>query len=1314
MQSGLTASVAMKAAHDGDVSGAAPRPIELESGLTSAKSNAVSSGGLPATQLAGQLPVELMQKPELVKLPAFGLRAEPVRNQRPELVKLSPEIEIVGPPLMRREMAPAVLRGPSVVEAPAQPEKPHVRVIHIPMPGPPGPPGPPAGMPPVSSAPAPPSPPPQLDTVEDRMKEHKEFVKQQQAWEIAHGHNLGLHPESGTSAAAGAAPPPQAKQDQEGSPPKQDQRGLQPWHQAELYPGMPMVSSGTTSKPPIEESVLPKYSHPHPAQIPTRGIWQEFHTSDNKAYYFNMVTKDTTWQKPVEFGGYGINYTNLIKGPLSTNAQLPQNEPEAKAADHFAENVMKLALPNEFNPKTSKVMSSKNVDGGIVVTKTFEHEVNGINSGEDATSQEHQRNAALKRLQELQRASGLSGESVEARKIREVLEGAAAAAAAKIAEDQEKTQLTGRGLTNKTVEKAKRTKALVTYTLYQASNATEAYNNCGPNARLAMPRSAREQAALQAALQSSGKCSAKVYIGAGFDKVDNRWEWADGNSMCGYTNWATGRGREEDAVIYESADSEGVAKFVAMEQSSGLWYDVDGSTMLWSVCESLKNYWIAEDADGHDREVDAVDSRTACSAQGGELAMPRSSEEMSRLMQVLQSDPDYAAMTYVWLGARHTSHRWDWADGTEVCSYDNWKTGNGHGHLQPTASSQHWMVLDASAGTWEETTGTSFTARVVCEDKPPAHLCMDGQRSGEDSTLTNEPGMTEVEYHGYCFYLGHGGQSCETVCATQMGGSCDQRATKFAGSSMSTCRVLIELFGDLPYGATGSYSDQNSGCVYADFGADEPQWIQVKSIPGEAPDCMAKDSDRNMHRVCGCIDNTPWIYPAGHKLVFGEVVRLRFDGYSMNDAWVNFQPAIGNDEIVFQFKLKPALQEVHRNSLLSNVWGTEETLGGWPLLQSTAFQTLDFIFTATGWMIEINGEHKAGYDFAHRSAEEPVRVTQHGFSNAQILLIPQNPEYEMNYDSTNGCLAHPFQLETSMKLMIEFKMRPKDTSGTHIIRSNAGQRMHGVTVALVDGQLQFTLQGAEPDTLTFAGQTFKNDMEYDILILYDKVEKTLTLYNNHHKEEVKYFGTTVRAKVRDGQIGCWDDYQQFMGTLRDLFIYSGEPPEYVAKRDGIEHFVTEAPVQIGEEHVPLVPDYEEKIAAEKAAEKAFAASVNTSLTALAARGAAARDAEGVREGRGRQGHPGPPGVVGPPGPAGILGDKGLPGPPGRAIEPGPFDIFFVPADWTTLVVLLGISTTASVALYWYMHQETIRDAERFSKVRRKATGVGAVNARSAP
>lgn len=149
----------------------------------------------------------------------------------------------------------------------------------------------------------------------------------------------------------------------------------------------------------------------------------------------------------------------------------------------------------------------------------------------------------------------------------------------------------------------------------------------------------------------------------------------------------------------------------------------------------------------------------------------------------------------------------------------------------------------------------------------------------------------------------------------------------------------------------------------------------------------------------------------------------------------------------------------------------------------------------------------------------------------------------MTYDSQNGCLNHPFKLDTSMRFSIEFKMKATDVSGYLVIRSNQGQKKDGVTVAMKNGVMQFELRGAEPEIVKFTSNTFEANKDYDVTITYDHVAKSVTLYIDKDtiSAEVQPYTAPNRVKIRNGQIGCWDDNDQFTGTISDLWILLGNP-----------------------------------------------------------------------------------------------------------------------------------------------------------------------------
>lgn len=279
---------------------------------------------------------------------------------------------------------------------------------------------------------------------------------------------------------------------------------------------------------------------------------------------------------------------------------------------------------------------------------------------------------------------------------------------------------------------------------------------------------------------------------------------------------------------------------------------------------------------------------------------------------------------------------------------------------------------------------------------------------------------------------------------------------------------------------------------------------------------------------------------------------------------------------------------------------------------------IDLRFGANKWHVLVDGVWIKAFDFEHRTSLAPVRVDVQGFVNSELLLLPQDPEYPMSYDSANGCLAHPFKLDTSMKMSIEFNMYATDLSGYRVIRANQGGKEGGVTIALHNGVMQFELRGAEPEVTAFTAMTFKADEIYCVTITFDHAAKEVTLYIDKTQIEVKPLEHPIRVKIRDGQIGCWDDYDQFAGTISSVWIQLGDP-SWGMGSPGVQG--KKGPPGIGG------PIGEEK-----------------------------------------EGPAGPPGTKGEPGGVGPPGPKGEPGPPSHSESGGGL---MGPASTTVVFALAG-------------------------------------------
>jgi hypothetical protein len=938
------------------------------------------------------------------------------------------------------------------------------------------------------------------------------------------------------------------------------------------------------SKMPVPEDKSSKAASESKPNAVSSGVWQQLLGPGGRPYYYNTESRATTWDKPAEFGGTGENQTEIMWGPLSTESSNLDNV-DAANADGFASEIIKK-FP--VKPKVSlelkdsaKSDSNKTTEDGSSSDADAE-----VRSVEEAQAQ-MEYEAALERLKQLQTGNDDIGETSEARAVRLALETAARDASAKIAAIKEKAAQ------DSYADHAARTATRVYSITAGSFTGLAARTACGAGKQMAMPTSMREQAAIWQALKSEG-ANTKYWIGAKYSNAIGTYYFDNGLKICGFSSWATKLKTGNDAKA---------APWVSMDKATGLWHqEADGSKRV--VCQSKKAYSIAK----HNGEVvyaDPISARTAC---GHDLVMgmPKSPAEQNEIFQFVKTQDDVVNKTNdharVWLGGRYHSGKWDWADGSQICGSLKW--AGGHGGSLPTGRENRWMCMRKDTGSWEECNAGSDKYPVVCESKPPNHLCPEGTYSGIDMALSADPGVSNIEYHGYCFYLGMSSENCDRTCARQMGGTCDRKGTRYAGHNVATCRVLVDHFGNLDYTSSGSYTDENSGCTYGDFPGNNGQaerWVQVVKKPEGKPTCWENSADPSRHRICGCLDDSLWTYPLGHVLVTHETIRIKADGYAAGAApEVRFRPAPGDETtIILRLQINPATETVTRNSLLGGSWGAEEAAGGFQAGNGLDFMTIDFRFGPTHWHVFMDGTWVKEYDFEHRVDTQVMRVETSGFNNAQVVLLPQDPEYPMSYDSQNGCLKQPFKLDTSMKFSVEWKMRATDLSGYRVIRSNEGQTAHGVTIGLREGILQFELRGAVPEIVQFKSTTFEVNQEYCMTLTYNHIQKSVTLFVERTQVEVQTMFLPVRVMIRDGQIGCWDDYDQFMGTIRDLWIVMGEPSW------------AQGPMGM-----PGPP------------------------------GTAGGPGPKGGETEGEKGPRGPPGIMGPPGPNGT---KGEPGPPAESI-----------------------------------------------------------------
>lgn len=988
------------------------------------------------------------------------------------------------------------------------------------------------------------------------------------------------------------------------------------------------------------------------------GVWKQIIDPQGKPYYLNLESLETTWDKPVEFGGVGVNLTALM---WSAPAQ-DVSKADAESIDEFTDNVLrsfhlqakedpiKQRREQEHKAKELEALSKQaeeaKTDDDLLGTFDSQiltkHKVLSSSDALQKASVTADLEKQIKKLTHPKPGVNISEPDYQ-REMNKALESAQDDTAKLTAIDEQIVKnIYSKRMASVGNRSAERAGGYRYYTVKTAAvNLADAKTACGHGKQLAMPKSAREQAAIWNELKQDPATTDKVWIGIQYLNSLDGWYWDDQTKVCGFFNWAREQGRESNGNANPG---------VVMEKATGLWHDEPATGSYSVVCEAPKEYSLAK-TNNVVTKTDSINARTSCKFNE-QIASPRNKAEEEAIKTFLATQTD---ISKVWIGGRYHAGRWDWQDGSEVCGYQNWQTGQGH--LTATAQLNRWMCMDAATGRWWECNDGAEDYPVLCENKAPNHLCPDGALDGMDMTLTETPGLSVVEYHGFCFYIGKAEQTCDQTCAMQMGGTCDRKGTRYAANSVAGCRILIDHFKNLDYQSSGEETDENTGCTYGDWGQTARRWVQVVKTPGGRAECGLKSADPNRHRVCACLDDSVWTYPTDHVMVEHEIVRVKADLYSADAdplPLVRFKPAPGDESIIYNFEMNAQTSKVNRNSFLGGAWGAVENSGGFKFGNPNDPVIIDFKFEPEKWKTYVDGQWIVQYDYEHRTALQVVRPEiVRGFTNPELLLIPQDPEGPMSYDSVNGCLDQPFRLDTSMKFSIEFKMRATDITGNRVIRSDFGEKQNGMTLRMIDGVMQMELRGAQPEVLKFAGTTFAPEKTYDITFSYDHALKSVTQYIDRVETEVIQLDTPIRIKLRDGQIGCWDDSQQFVGTLKDVWIQLGDPS-----------WGTGNP--------------------------------------------------GPRGLPGPQGPPGPPGIE----PAGPKGDRGMEGPPGpngtvgEQGEPGPEGNFTAfsgglmgPMNSTGLMGLIGIPIVSTFILL-VAAKSTFLDAEAPEQAKGKDSTVG--------
>jgi len=680
------------------------------------------------------------------------------------------------------------------------------------------------------------------------------------------------------------------------------------------------------------------------------------------------------------------------------------------------------------------------------------------------------------------------------------------------------------------------------YIVTNLVTATHARSVCPFGFRLARPRSAYESYAVHRATQLSDVTQGSpgyVWLAAQFVN-GTYWKWDDNVNVCGYTNW----GPLEGNVL-----QSGSQPYLCMRLMDGKWHTCSGGvTRFPAVCEKLKAFTTGRDRRVHTTKVitGPKEARSVC--RGDHImAMPKTELEQAAMLHALKLQ-EGLQNEGVWLGARWIDNKWEWGDGTEVCGYTNW--ANGHGTKASIAGiKERFMCMNVAKGKWEECHGTFIRLYTACERKPTGLPCAGGTLNGIDWNLKAQQGMTEVEHHGKCFYLGHETQNCDTTCVQEMGGVCDLQGTRWAAEGISNCLSVMKLFAGLTYTSTGHYVGENTGCTYADRNGGGR--LEVLNPRTKKVMCNKQSSDKQRHRICACTGDEQLIFPANHRVVDGEMIRIKSEGWNNRissfhiDLYPNMRKRVS---IALRFEADTRNKRVYRSSKLQGRWTKRLGDGKWPFREDVHGYkeplAIDFKKTEQSWKVFINGVRRPEFDYKHTTELEIMGATAVGLIAYKVLLVPQDMENGIGFDSRNGCMMHKFNVNFYQIMSFRFKIRATTTKGVYCIRCNGNATQAQLDLTLEDGRICLTASGLIPNKQKFQ-HIVRTDIEYDVLVTYNMVRKTVELYlSGKYKEGLTYWKVKY-VKARDGMIGCKNNVSNFQGTLR-AFDIDDIPPIYEA------------------------------------------------------------------------------------------------------------------------------------------------------------------------
>jgi len=213
---------------------------------------------------------------------------------------------------------------------------------------------------------------------------------------------------------------------------------------------------------------------------------------------------------------------------------------------------------------------------------------------------------------------------------------------------------------------------------------------CGSNGEVAMPKTAAEQAEINAILNDDNNRQTwnGKYAWLGGELVNGCWTWFDGEAITDeQTNWDTNEpGTTGDGSGNPPPQSYQPYLGLVRKAGSnkGKWHDFHGqdqgtggqesTTGQVAVCQQTLEYWVTSSAVPTNGAAELSDS--VCGSRGV-LAMLKTDEEQELVGGLLDGFATISGLAwdgaYLWLGGHYNGNSWEWNDGTPV-NDGNWDT----------------------------------------------------------------------------------------------------------------------------------------------------------------------------------------------------------------------------------------------------------------------------------------------------------------------------------------------------------------------------------------------------------------------------------------------------------------------------------------------------------------------------------------------------------------------------------------------------------------------------------------------------------------